>query len=317
MNLFHIDYEMRMVFNINTLIAAYQFAKELKKTSCGKDVHKGFYGLKESLSERAWSIYRDVIYTCKFNHYFSFGIAYKKIKHSQSEENTYLRDVYIELRDCSELHSFINLSDKLARDLEQSYAELSRNLPIMENGGVPNSFQLYRAWLDLFYNLHSTKFFYYLHSKIGKERLRDKSIQEYLDQREVYPFSSRNRRLIRRLESERDQRDMWFLEFFEGTRRSVFQLIFETHFGFHLEINKEEAIQVRDNEYSKIRTFKIKINSLWGLSRGDFLILHKDGNFQDIGIVQRKIVANLEKGEKALSIITALLYPRTDRELFF
>lgn len=306
-----------MVFNINTLIAAYQFAKELKKTSCGKDVYNGFYGLKESLSERAWSIYRDVIYTCKFNHYFSFGIAYKKIKHSQSKENTYLRDVFIELRDCSELHSFINQIDKFARDLEQSHAELSRNVPIMKNTRALNSFQLFRAWLDLFYNWHNTKVFYYLHSIIGKEGLNDKSIQEYLNQREVYPFSSRNRRLIRSLGNERDQRNMWFLEFFEGTRRSVFQLIFETHFGFQLEINKKEAIQIRGNEFGKIRTFKIKINGLWGLSRGDFLILHEDGNLQDVGIVQRKIVANLEKGEKALSTITALLYPRADQELFF
>lgn len=319
MNLFHIDYETRMVFNINALIAAYEFAKELKKTSCGKDLYKGFYELKENLSERAWSFYRDVIYTCKFNHYFSFGIAYKKIEDSQtSNSSAYFKEVFVELRDCNELHSFIKLSDKLAEELEQSFIEMTKNLPIMGDKGIPRSFELFRSWLDLFYNLHNTKIFYYLHSKIGKGRLKDKLIQEYLEQREVYPFSSQNRRLIRRLgRSERDQRDMWFLEFFESTRRNMFQLIFETHFGFQLEINKEETFQFRVNELGKMRTYKIKINGLWGLSRGDFVILYEGSKLQDIGIVQRKNVTNLLDGEKAISIITGLLYPRIDQELFF
>lgn len=319
MNLFHIECEMRMVFKINTLIAAYQFAKELKETSCGKDVYEGFYRLKERLSDKAWSIYRDVIYTCKFDHYFCFGIAYKKIELSQSEkDNAYLRDVFVELRDCSELHSFIKLSDKLARDLEQSYIDLNKNLPIMGNEGARYSFELYRAWLDLFYNLHNTKIFYYLHTKIGNERLKDESIKNYLEQREVYPFSSRNRRLIRRLGgNEHDQRDMRFLEFFESTRRNVFQLIYEIHLDFHLEIDKEEVIQFREKEFDKIRAYKVKINGIRGFSRGDFLILYEDGKLQDIGIIQRKTVIDFEKGEKALSIITALLYPRTDQELFF
>ncbi|WP_349729917.1 hypothetical protein [Peribacillus frigoritolerans] len=97
----------------------------------------------------------------------------------------------------------------------------------------------------------------------------------------------------------------------------MFQLIFETHLGIQLEINKEGTIQFRKNKFDKIRAYKIKINGLWGLSKGDFLILYEGGKLQDIGIIQRKIIPNLEKGEKAVSIITALLYPRTDQELFF
>lgn len=307
-----------MVFRINTLIAAYQFAKELKETSYGKDLYEGFYRLKESLSDRAWSIYRDVIYTCKFDHYFSFGLAYNKIELSQSENNTYLRNVYVELRDCDELHSFIKLSDRVARDFEQSYIKLTQNLPIMGNDGVSYSFELYRAWLDLFYNLNNTKIFYYLHTKIGNERLKDESIKDYLEKREVYPFSSQNRRLIRRLgRSERDQRDMWFLEFFESTRKNVFQLIYETHLDFHIKIDKEEAIQFREKEFDKIRAYKVKIDGIRGFSRGDFLVLYEDGKPQDIGIIQRRTAIDFEKGEKALTIITALLYPRKDQEIFF
>lgn len=319
MNLFHTDYEMRMVLNINTLIAAYRFAQELNKTSYGKNLYEAFWSFKKNFSERTWSIYRDVIDTCKFSHYYSFGIAYKKIEDSQSENSSaYFKDVFMELKNCNDLHIFIENCDNIARDLEQSYLELTKNLPIMNQEGITHSFELYRAWLDLFYNIHNTKVFYYLHSKIGKERLKDKSIQEYFKQRDVYPFSSRNRRLIRRLgRSNRDQRDMWFLEFFESTRRNVAQLIFETHFGLQLEINKEETLKYRENEVDIMRTYKIKINGLWGLSRGDFLILSEDGELQDIGIVQRKSVINILEEENALSILTGLFYPRTDQELFF
>lgn len=308
-----------MVFNINTLTAAYQFAQELNKTSYGKGLYKEYCNLKEALSERAWSTYRDIIHTCKFSHYFSFGIAYKIIEDSQSESNSaFFNDVYIELKNCNDLHSFIESCDKLAQNLEWSYLELTKNLPKMSHECIPYSFALYRAWLDLFYNIHNTKIFYYLHSKIGKERLKDNSIQNYFEQREVYPFSSRNRRLIKRLgRSERDQHDMWFLEFFESTRRNVAQLIFETHFGLQLELNKEETLQFRENEIDKMRTYKIKINGVWGLSSGDFLILREGGELQDIGIVKHTNVINIFEGESTLSIITGLLYPRTDQELFF
>jgi len=318
-NLFHTDYEVRMVLRINTLIATYQFAQEIHESPNGKDLYKRFYDLSETLSEKAWSIYRDVIQTCKFNHYYSFGMAYKKIEASQSgNSSAYFEDVFKELRNCINLHSFINDCDKVGQDLEESYIELNKNLPMLGNEGILNSFELYRTWLDLFYYLHNTKFFYYLHSKMGKERLKDKSIQKFLEQRKDRPFSSRNRRLIRRLgRSKHNRRDMWFLEFFESTRRNVSQLIFEIHFDLQLEIKKENTTQFRTNEIEKIRIYKIKINGLCGSSRGDFLILYEGGELQDIGVINRKSVINISESESASSIISGILYPRIDQELFF
>lgn len=305
-----------MVFKVNTLIAAYQFGKEMKETSQGKDIYEGFYGLKDFLSKTAWSIYREVVYNCQFDHYFSFEIAYKKIELSQEENNASFKNTFIEMRDCSELHSFIKLSNDFARNLEDSYIELTKKLPMKSNGGIIDYFPLYRSWLDLFYNFHNTKFYYNLHSKIGSKRLKDKTIQEYFEQREMYPFSSINRRLIRSLaKSERDLQDLWTLEYFESIRKNVFQLIFETHLDIQLEINKVNEMHFRESEIGKIRACKIKIHGLSGLSRGNFMILYLDGKLEDIGLIQSKTVFNLEKGEEAISIITALLYPKIDKEL--
>jgi len=305
------------VFNINTLIATFQFAKELKRTSYGEDLYNKFYLLKETLSIKTWSIYRDVIKTCKFDHYFSFDIAYKKIEQSQLDESTHSNNVIIELNASKELHSLIKLSNKYGEKLEQSYFELLSNLPIKDNNNFFHSFKLYRRWLDVFYSLHSTKLFYYLHSKIGKENFENKLIQQYLDQREIYPFSSQNRKLVRELRSELNERDLWFLEFFESTRRSILQLIFETHFDFSLEIRKEEIIQIQTKTSEDIRLCKIKIKGLYGLSQGDFLILYEDDEVQDIGIIQRKTVYGFEKREETLSTIIVLLYPKDDKEMFF
>lgn len=194
--------------------------------------------------------------------------------------------------------------------------ELSSDLPRKDDNDFLNSFQLYRRWLDVFYNLHSTKFLYYLHLKIGKESFKNKLIQQYLGQREVYPFSSQNRKLVRELRSELNERDLWFLEFFESTRKSVFQLVFETHFDFSLEISKEEAIQIQTKKLENIRLCKIKIKGLYGLSQGSFLILYENDEVRDVGIMQRKIVNGIEEGESALSKITVLLYPMKDEELF-
>ncbi|QHJ69213.1 hypothetical protein [Planococcus halotolerans] len=307
-----------MVFKINTLIAAYQFSKDLKATSQGKDIHEGFYKLKDFLSKTAWSIYREVVYSCQFDHYFSFEIAYKKIELSQAENNASFKNAFIELRDCSELHSFIKLSYKFARNLEDSYMEFTIKLPMKSNGGIIDYFPLYRSWLDLFYNFHNTKFYYYLHSKIGRERLKDKSFEEYFKERDHYPYSSLNRRLIRRLgKTERELQDLWFLEYFESIKKYVFQLIFETHMDIILEINKEDVIHFRENEAGKIRACKIKVNGLSGLSRGGFIILYIGGELQDIGLMQSKRVYNLSKGEEVISTINVLLYPRIDHELFF
>ncbi|WP_434401490.1 hypothetical protein M1Q06_03095 [Planococcus sp. 11815] len=304
------------MFKVNTLIAAYQFGKEMKETSQGKDIYEGFYGLKDFLSKTAWSIYREVVYNCQFDHYFSFEIAYKKIELSQEENNASFKNTFIEMRDCSELHSFIKLSNDFARNLEDSYIELTKKLPMKSNGGIIDYFPLYRSWLDLFYNFHNTKFYYNLHSKIGSKRLKDKTIQEYFEQREMYPFSSINRRLIRSLaKSERDLQDLWTLEYFESIRKNVFQLIFETHLDIQLEINKVNEMHFRESEIGKIRACKIKIHGLSGLSRGNFMILYLDGKLEDIGLIQSKTVFNLEKGEEAISIITALLYPKIDKEL--
>ncbi|MGP4073734.1 hypothetical protein ACTWQB_14410 [Piscibacillus sp. B03] len=307
------------MFKINTLIAAYQFARQMHKSPNGKDLYKRFYGLSESLSEKSWSFYKDVIQTCKFSHYYSFGIAYKKIEGYQSGNGSaYLKDVSKELRNNHNLHSFIDDCDKLAQNLEMSYLDLNGNLPMFDNVGILNSFELYRTWLDLFYYLHNTKIFYYLHSKIGKEKLKEKSIQKFLEQREVYPFSSRNRRLLRRLgRSKHNQHDMCFLEFFESTRKNVPQLIFETHFGFQLEIKKEETTTYRENEIDKIRAYKIQKSGLCGLTKGNFLILYEGDEVQDIGIVKRKTVINILENENALSTLSGILYPKTDQELFF
>jgi|SRR5690625_18775 len=307
---------MKRVFNINTLSATLQFAKELKSTLYGNDLYNKFYLLKETLSIRTWSTYIDIVKSCNFDHYFSFDIAYKKLEHSLLGENTHLNNVIIELNASKELHSLINLSNKYGEKLEKSYVELSSNLPIKDDNNFFYSFQLYRSWLDMFYSLHSTKFFYYLQSKIGKENFKNKLIQQYLNQREDYPFSSQNRKLVRELSSELNEHDLWFLEFIESTRRSIFQLIFETHFDFSLEIRKEEAVQIQTKKSKNIRLCKIKIKGLYGLSQAKFIILYKDDEIQDIGIIQRRTVNSIERGEDALSIINVLLYPKDDQELF-
>lgn len=294
------------------MIAAYQFAREVYESPLGKDLYKRFYDLSDILSKKTLSTYKSVIETCGFNHYYSFGIAYKKIEVSlSSNHNSSFKDIFEELKNCTHLHSLITDCDKVGQDLEDSYIELSKNLPILGNKNILNSFRLYRTWLDLFYYLHNTKFFYYLHNKIGQEKLKNESIQNFIAQRSDNPFSSRNRRLIRRLgENQHNQYDLWFLEFFESTRRNIPQLIFEVHFQLQLDIKKENTIQFRENEIDKLRAYKLKTNDLCGLTRGNFLMLYKGDELQDIGVI------NFTKSEDASSIISGVLYPRIDQELF-
>lgn len=106
------------MIDINTLLAAYHFGNKISKSPFGRTLFLRFNDIKIKLSPEAWSLYHDAIKTCLFQHYYSFGLAYKKIEAICSKKRISSKS-FTELQDCSEVHLLIEEGDQLGRDLEK------------------------------------------------------------------------------------------------------------------------------------------------------------------------------------------------------
>ncbi|MCB6219951.1 hypothetical protein [Bacillus paralicheniformis] len=307
-----------MVIDINTLLAAYHFGNKISKSSFGRTLLLRYNDIKSELSPEAWSLYQDAIKTCSFQHYYSFGIAYKKIEAACSKKEGYFQKSFTELQDCSEVHLLIEEGDQLGRELENSLLQMFARLPSKNISGTFNSFDLYRAWMNVFYQLQSTKLISYLHQHKANIENKQGNVQEFMQSKEVYPFSKNNRILIRKLAVKGTDKDiMYSLEFFDGLRNSVLQVIFETHFNRLIKLNKNEIVDYREKERNKVRAFSTKVFGTEVFRyQGIFILLFENNTLQEIGLIKRRVGRNLEMGDKSILTIEGLLYPKTDYNLF-
>ncbi|PFF07165.1 hypothetical protein CN315_14745 [Bacillus cereus] len=307
-----------MVIDMNTLIAAYNFGNKIAKTSFGSTLHQKYNEIKSQLSPETWLLYQAAIKTCSFSHYYSFGHAYEKIEAVCSEKDAFYQKCFIELRDSSEVHSLIKEGKQLGRDLENSLLQMLAKLPAKDFSRNFNSLDLYRAWINVFYQLHSTKFFTYLHQHKVIVENKHNNIQQFLESKDIYPFSRYNRILIRKLAiKEIDEDIMYFLEFFDALKNSVLQVIFETHFKHSLQLNKNEIVDYREKERNKVRVFSTKVfGTEFFRYKGNFILIFENNTLQDIGLIKRRVEKNLEMGGKSILTIEGLLYPKNDYNLF-
>ncbi|RKL64819.1 hypothetical protein CR203_24240 [Salipaludibacillus neizhouensis] len=302
------------MIDINTLVASYHFGDKISKTSFGRTLHLRYNDIKSKLSPETWSLYQNGINTCSFQHYYSFGLAYKKIEAVCSEKEGYFQKHLTELQDCSEVHSLIKDGDQLGRDLENSLHQMFARLPSKNISGTFNSLDLYRAWMNVFFQLQSTKLFSYLRQHKANIENKQGNVQEFMESKEVIPFSRHNRIIIRKLAKKGTDKDiMYSLEFFDSLRNSVLQVIFETHF----KLNKNEIVEYREKERNKVRVFSTKVFGTEAFKyQGNFILLFENNTLQDIGLIKRRVGRNLEMGDKSISTIEGLLYPKSDYNLF-
>ncbi|MEC1719044.1 hypothetical protein [Schinkia azotoformans] len=306
------------MIDINTLVAAYHFGNKISNTSFGRTLHLRYNGIKSNLSPETWSLYQDAIKTCSFQHYYSFGLAYKKVEAVCAEKEGNFQKSIIELQGCYELHSLIEEAEQLGRDLENSLLQMFVRLPSKNISGTFDSLDLYRAWMNVFYQLQSTKLLSYLHQHKLNIVNKQGNIQKFMESKEVYPFSRHNRILIRKLAIMVTDKDiMYSLELFDGLRNSILQVIFETHFNFLFRLNKNEIVDYREKERNKVRVFTTKVFGTEVFRyQGCFILLFENNTLQDIGLIKRRVGRNLEMGDKSFSTIEGLLYPKTDYNLF-
>jgi len=306
------------VININTLISAYHFGKKIADTYIGSTLYQKFNDIKNRISPKTWLIFNESINTCFFSHYYSFGYAYKKIKDVSLEKEGFYKKCFIELQDCSEVQSLIEEGNQLAKEMENSLFQMLANLPSREPTGIFNSLELYRAWMNVFYQLHSTKLFAYLHHHKDIIKNKQENIHQFLASKKVFPFSKHNRLLIRKLaKKETDYDTMYFYEFFDSLRNSILQVTFETHFKRSLILNKNEMVEYKEKKINKIRVFSTKVyGSDIFRYNGSFILLAENNKLKDIGLIKRRVGRNIELGDESLSTIEGLLYPKKDYKLF-
>ncbi|CUB29189.1 hypothetical protein ABEW26_20155 [Bacillus subtilis] len=306
------------MIDINTLLAAYHFGNKISKSPFGRTLFLRFNDIKIKLSPEAWSLYHDAIKTCLFQHYYSFGLAYKKIEAICSKKEGYLQKSFTELQDCSEVHLLIEEGDQLGRDLENSLFQMFARLPSKNISGTFNSFDLYRAWMNVFYQLQSTKLLTYLHQHKSNIENKQGNVQKFMESKEVYPFSRQNRILIRKLDIKGTHKEiMYSLEFFDGLRNSILQVIFETHFNRSFTLNKNEIVEYKEKKRNKVRVFSTKVFGTDVFKyKGNFVLLYENNKLQEVGLIKRRVGRNLEMGDKSISTIEGLLYPKNDYNLF-
>lgn len=306
------------MININTLIAAYDFGNEIANTSIGSTLYQLYGDLKSQLSPETWSLYIAGIKTCRFSHYYSFECAYKIIEDLASQNEISYKKCFTELQKCENLQTLIEKSNQIARELQNLLLHTLAKLPSKETSEIFESIDLYRAWMNVFYHLHSTKIFAYMQKHKDVIKNKQDNTQKYLDLKTMYPFSKHNRILINRLaEKETDIDIMYFYEFFDSLRNSMLQIIFETHFDHSLKLNKGEAIHYREKELKNIRVFSTRLFMTESFkNNGMFILLFDQDTLQDIGLITRVIEKYKENGEKPIKIVKGILYPRNDFHLF-
>ncbi|WP_203289539.1 hypothetical protein [Metabacillus sp. cB07] len=303
------------MIKINTLLAAYNFGKKFSKTSFGRTFFLRYKDIKSELSPETWSLYQNAMRTCSFQHYFCFGLAYKKIEAACSED---YKESFAELENCSEVHSLIEEGDKIGRDLENYLIQMFAKLPLRDASVPYHSLDLYRDWMKIFYQLHSTKLFSYLHQHKANIENKQENVQKFIETKEITPFSKHNREIIRKLAiNETDKDSMYSFEFFESIRNLVLQVIFETHFNLNFHLNRNEIVHYREKVRNKFRVFSTKVFGT-GVFRyqGNFILLLENNELQDIGLIKRKVGRNMDLGKKSVLTIEGLLYPKNDYNLF-
>ena len=305
------------MININSLTATYNFGEELSKTSEGISLWEKYDILKAELSSKTWFFYQKAIDSCAFSHYFSFEHAYKKIEILYYEKNETYQECYIELRDCKELKQIIKEASQIGAELDSLILHTLQRVPLKDNEGLLNSYKLYRSWMDLFYQLHSTKMLAFLQECKKLMVSSDNNYHIFSESKNKFPFSKFNRSIINNLAKNDLEKEMLMsFEFFDSIRNLIPQLIFDTHFRRLFKLEKNDVVYYKEKMKNNIRAYLIEISvDEFQSHKGDFIFLFEGNKLKDIGVIKKEKIEYNEIQSGYTLKISGILYPEKDFDL--
>lgn len=303
---------------MNTLISAYNFGNTFSKTYLGNQLYGNYSNIQKSISNKAWGIYRKAVFVNSENHYFSFKLAFERIKYLSEKEEGFYKEIFDELNSCSELHLLMEESERFGGNLQDLIDKMINNTPTASDFNLMKSSDLYRVGLDLFYCFQSTKFLIVFHEYKINSKKNYSIIDKYLQERIDRPFSTLNRNLIQKImKSELDQKLMNVMEFLDGFKSFVPRLIFDIHFDNVYKVNDNETTLYRERIINDFRIFSFKKMGLdFFNSRYKFILIFDDNIIKDIGYIKKIKINNMELGPNATSFVYGVLYPTKDYNIF-
>lgn len=305
------------MIKINSLTSAYKIGEDFKSSYDGQKLQQIFFSLKEQLTNDTWVFYIGIVNKYDYKHYYSFGLAYEEIRMACEKHTNIITDFYIELKKCDEVHSLIQLGNKIGKNFDETFMKILGKLPVKDDNELFYSFSVFRSWLDLFYNLHKTKLFYFIKTRINDSKFKNDFIDNFLGNRTEKIYSVFNRQLIKQLaHNNEDRSDLWKIEFFCTLKTGILQMIFEMTFDFQLELQKNDIVYYKELKNNQMRLVKIKFSNPTNLFKGDSIFIYKDEKLVDIGIILKGITKYSSDTNETVNIIIALMYPKIDKNIF-
>lgn len=305
------------MIDINSMASALKIGENFKNSYDGQRLQQSLFDLKEKLADDTFTFYMKIVKNYAYNHFYSFEFAYEHIKINCEKCDDVINDFYIELKKCEEIHSIIRLGNEIGNDFNEAFLSILRDLPVKNSNKLFYTFSIFRSWLDLFYNLHRTKFLYFTKKKFGDDKSKDEFTTNFLKRRNEKIFSSHNRELINLLaHDDQSKSDLWKIEFFGALKTGILQLIFEVTLDFHLVLQKNNASYYKELEIGQLKIVKIKFNKPVNMFKGGSILIYNDDEIIDIGIILNGSIEYSENKARTLSVITALIYPEIDKNIF-
>ncbi|MED2981299.1 hypothetical protein P4311_07590 [Bacillus thuringiensis] len=306
---------------MNVAEAAHRVGEALKKTDKGRELTDLINKLVKTVSSEVWDSFHKLYVSGGKRgliHYYSLTQAYSIIEgHKDNEElPSFLKGHVESILSINDFQQLADLGNYFGKAIDELILNVMGPMVPKEFAGETAKPKLKRAIQDLHVSFQRTGLLRYMMTNV-KDKQEKLSIitSSYNARREPFSLTKANRRLIRELSDNRDDRKiLLFYEIFGGMLDFIKQLIFETHINEIVCLERDTLIKEKIVHLHGIDLFMNKNYDVSILGRGH-IILIKERNQYRFGLMkERSFSFNRERG--GIVSIKGYLYPEDDNKIF-
>lgn len=300
---------------MNLAEAAVRLGNELKNIEDGKEILEVYRDLKENTSSGSWNMFSKSLLRAGLNNYLCFNFAYDLIQDNKNNAQLpdYMRRDIDSILSEPNFNRLYDLSKVMKKGLDTLVKEiLMNNLPASFNGVKikPKTKRAIQDFSIMYQRTGIIKSFIKIASPL-KSTFKKVS-EEYEREKDAFPFSSTNLKLISELEKKGESKSLlYYLESFNSFNLFINQLIFEAHMEIITSIRNNEVKRFNIKPFNGMILFRL-ISTNFTLDREGCIIELNYGADVYYGIINKQ----LTYFDNEEQVLEGFLYPLVDKSIF-
>jgi hypothetical protein len=283
---------------MNIADASFRVGQIIKKIDEGKRLFELLDRAKEVTSEDAWSNFYKLLISGGMQgikHYYSFPNTYYLLEGNKDNEKLVgvLKNEITEILSINEYKSLCELGIFFGNAIEELIKDMLNPLTPQNFAGNKAKPKLKRSIQDLHVAVQRTEIAKSILQKYVKNQNFMELSSNYDSKRIDYPFSKKNRMLIKQITKDEEQRSLLlFNEALNSILYFMKQIIFETHLDLLTVLSHNDISLKKVKRLNKFKLFIINTTNPEVFNRGNILMINSPTNTEYGIILSRNLTFN-------------------------